>query len=377
MNSQFALFDLLILIGITHGTITGVLLLCSKKNEKSNKFLGLGLLAFSFLSTKPLLHSLNLWDMPFFRFFPNGTEVLIAPLIYFYIVSLIRPNFKFKRKDLIHFMPFFISQLYAFIVYFSALSIPDSEAKDAIAIALYFDEVKKTEDYLSLISIVSYLLFGAKELFNYRNWLKNNISDNTYPNFNWLKNIYIVGCIFGFILFLNLGLDFFFDLKSWFYLHWQGFAILMSALIYYLGLVGYQQPDFEMITERPVVEELPSPNLEEGKLKEIALTLENTMTKEKLYLNPVLSIQELSKHLGIPQRMLSKSINQYFKKNFRDYINEYRVNEVIRKLDQKDLQYLSIIGIALDCGFNSEASFYRIFKKHTGKSPKEFLLKEA
>lgn len=357
-----------------HGTITGLLLLVSKKNTKSNKFLGLGLLAFCFLSTKPLLHRLDLWDISFFRFFPNGTEVLIAPLFYFYVVSLIRPNFRFKRQDLWHFMPFLISQSYAFVVYFSALSVSGFDIKDTIASNLCFNEVKRTEDYLAVVSIGLYMFLGAQELVAYRNWLKNNISDNTYPNFNWLRNIAIVSGILGATLFINLALDFIFDLKSWFYLHWEAVAILMSAVIYYLGLVGYQQPDFEMITNRPVEEASATPKLQERQIEKVKSTLSDAMKNDKLYLNPVLSIQELSKHLGIPQKTISIVINQSFNKNYRDFINEFRVEEVVSKLGTEEVQHMSILGIALDSGFNSEASFYRIFKKHTGKSPKEFMV---
>ena len=91
-----------------------------------------------------------------------------------------------------------------------------------------------------------------------------------------------------------------------------------------------------------------------------------------MFLNPTLNIQELSRKLSLSQQEVSQVINANFHKKFRDLINECRVEEVKKKLHSKDIAYMSILGIALECGFNSEATFYRIFKKNTGLSPKEY-----
>jgi AraC-like DNA-binding protein len=65
-------------------------------------------------------------------------------------------------------------------------------------------------------------------------------------------------------------------------------------------------------------------------------------------------------------------INNKFKQSFRDLINLYRVAAVKTKLNNKD-QHSSILLVALDCGFNSQASFYRAFKKIEGMTPKQYL----
>ncbi|MEJ0105739.1 MAG: helix-turn-helix domain-containing protein [Bacteroidota bacterium] len=54
-------------------------------------------------------------------------------------------------------------------------------------------------------------------------------------------------------------------------------------------------------------------------------------------------------------------------------MNEYRVDKVKQRLNDPGSARLSILGIAYECGFNSEASFYRIFKDIAGVSPKEYL----
>ncbi len=374
MEHQFTVFDVLIIIGITQGLITSVLLLSSKKNKRSNPYLALGLIAFCFLSTKILLHSLALWETLFFRYFPNGVELVIAPLLYFYIVALINPSFKFERRHFIHFIPFLISQTYAFYVYFSLLGAPSIVEKDVIANSLYFNEVKKLEDYLSLLSIASYLVMGYINLMAYKFWLNHTTSDSSYPDFNWLRNIFILCAVLGLFLLLNLSLAFisyFDDSHFW---RWRAYFIFIAALIYYLGFVGYKQAEFQVRESAPMAPLPKVAKLSAGQLQETVQIIAQALQTDRVYLNPTLTAKELAQQLGLSQAHLSAVVNQYFQKSFRELINDYRIEEVKQKLQDSDYEHLSILGIALESGFNSEASFYRIFKKNTGLTPKAYLM---
>ena len=373
MNPQFSLFDLLILIGILQGLITGILLLITKKNPRSNLFLGLGLIAFSFLISKTLLHTLELWNTQIFRYFPNGTELVIAPLIYFYIRSLIDSKFKFKRKDLLHFIPFVLSQAFSFIVYISVISVEEFSQKDIIAESMYFNSVKQIEEYLVIISIVYYLYAGYSNLKSYRKWLNNTTSDSTFPEFSWLRSIYIFSAIVATFSFINISLDFFFNLRDVSNTHWQAYQIFISFFIYYLGFIGYKQPHFDLVEIDTILEDSKETVINSQKDNEIGKALNKALEVDRIFLNPTINLQQVSNLLGVNQRNLSHVINNSFHKTFRDLINDYRISEVKLKLIDKEFEHMSILGIALECGFNSEASFYRIFKKNTGLSPKEFI----
>lgn len=373
MKIQFSLFDILIIIGIVQGLVTGVLLLVTKKNPRSNPFLGLGLIAFSLLSSKTLLHTLGLWNTQIFRYFPNGTELVVAPLIYFYFRSLIDSKFSYKRSYNLHFIPFILSQSFAFIVYFSVFSIEDFSQKDFIAKSLYFNPVKQIEEYLVIISIVIYLSMGYSRLSLYRKWLNNNTSDNTFPDFSWLRNIFIFSAIIAAFSLVNLLSDALFNLRGVYTAHWQTYQIFISFFIYYLGFIGYKQPHFDIVEiEVNPKQNKKEANVDSDKNDKIKRRLIKALQEDKVFLNPTISIQELSKLLEINHRDISYVINNTFKKTFRDLINDYRIAEVKSKLVAKDFEHMSILGIALECGFNSEASFYRIFKKNTGVSPKEY-----
>jgi AraC-like DNA-binding protein len=320
-----------------------------------------------------LLHSLDLRENPFLRYFPIGVELLIAPLMYFYVVSLITPKFGLRRIDSAHFIPFIMSQGYSFFIFFLVYGDSTIAEKDILADSFHFSFIKNIEDYLALLSIASYLIAGFFKLKDYREWLSNTISDNTYPNFNWLKNIFILSFVLGLFLLVNLSADAIFNLKATNNFHWQGYYIFIASLIYYLGFVGYMQPNhqFEKIENPPArkkVEKLPH-----DKSTELVKAIEKVLKVDKVFLNPTINAKELAKLLGISQSHLSYVVNNSFKKNFRDLINDYRVEEVKSKLNDPGLKHMSILGIALECGFNSEPSFYRVFKKNTGLSPNEYL----
>ena len=95
--------------------------------------------------------------------------------------------------------------------------------------------------------------------------------------------------------------------------------------------------------------------------------------KEKPYLNPELSLQELADLVGEKRYFLSIVINQKHNKNFFEFINSYRVEEVKAIIANPENKNLKLIAIALDAGFNSKASFNRIFKQMTNMSPSQYI----
>jgi ABC-type antimicrobial peptide transport system permease subunit len=60
------------------------------------------------------------------------------------------------------------------------------------------------------------------------------------------------------------------------------------------------------------------------------------------------------------------------KKSFNDFINEYRILDVITKMQDPAYDRITILGIAYDSGFNSKSAFHRVFREKTGTSPAEY-----
>ena len=119
--------------------------------------------------------------------------------------------------------------------------------------------------------------------------------------------------------------------------------------------------------EHELVATETSPEIEDWKSK-----IEGLLLTEKLYQNPELALTDIAKKLNTNAAVISKAINQGFKMNFNDLINNYRVEAVKKMLEQGEQKKSTLLGIAFDCGFNSKATFNRAFKKNAGISPKEY-----
>ena len=94
--------------------------------------------------------------------------------------------------------------------------------------------------------------------------------------------------------------------------------------------------------------------------------------KEKLYLNPDLTLRDLASLAGTDQKTMSLILNEGIGKNFNDFINGYRIKEVQHKLLDPMYDHYTHVAIGLDCGFNSKSSFNMVFKKFARMTPSEF-----
>jgi len=96
------------------------------------------------------------------------------------------------------------------------------------------------------------------------------------------------------------------------------------------------------------------------------------ITRNKIYLNPKISLDDLAEISHLQKHIVSQTINQSLNSNFNELINKYRVEEAIQLLGDSKTTNLTIKAIAEMAGFNTVSSFNANFKKLTGKSPKEF-----
>ena len=120
--------------------------------------------------------------------------------------------------------------------------------------------------------------------------------------------------------------------------------------------------------KRPVIQ--PLNETEASALKQ---KLETTLRQNQLYLNQELSLAELAQEVDTSDKKLSTLLNQNLRTNFYDYINSFRIATFKEGVMEGKLRNLSVVGLAFQCGFNSKSSFYRAFKKETGKSPTQFI----
>jgi AraC-like DNA-binding protein len=100
------------------------------------------------------------------------------------------------------------------------------------------------------------------------------------------------------------------------------------------------------------------------------------MDTKKPYLDADLTIQDIAESLNIPRHYLTQVINEKLNKNFYQFINEYRVEEVKKLLIDKGYQKFTMTAIAFEAGFNSKSAFNSAFKEITGMTPTEYKINQ-
>lgn len=123
------------------------------------------------------------------------------------------------------------------------------------------------------------------------------------------------------------------------------------------------------------------PKIEEKSIRKTSLTMNELeanktamiayMEDSKPFLDPELKISSFSETLHLPQHHCSYILNFVLKKNFRDWINGYRIAYFIKIHGEKS-DKMTIEAMAIESGFNNSATFYNAFKKEYGVTPKEF-----
>lgn len=100
--------------------------------------------------------------------------------------------------------------------------------------------------------------------------------------------------------------------------------------------------------------------------------IQEKVLQDQIYLNPKLSIQDLSAQTNLSSKVISQVINEQLQLNFSSFINTYRIEEAKKRLRAEAYRPYTIASIAYDCGFHSISSFNTTFKALTKQTPSQF-----
>jgi len=394
MNFYFSAYSTPLLFGFIQGWVYAVLLWVRGRREErlSDTLLGWVLVALCF---DIWMYMLGFGGIEIFwkelEFFPRTLSWLLPPLVYFYLKSQFDTTFRFRPRDTWHVLPFVLDTAYHVLVWAQGPTFVHQWEHQ-----IDYPYLGKPLFVLGVIQQFVYLYWSLQLYRSYRAWIKTQFSETDTISFRWFRNFLIaltVTLIFGLIMTL---LDLWLDLNYW--QDWWG-NLVGVVLIYYVSIEGYAQPQManklHFNPDNPVVELAagqPKPTVvTENNSAQPILTLEANpakttlpdlperltrllvyMTDEKPYLDADLSLTDLARQLHTNPVVLSQVINAGAGQNFNDFVNSYRVDEFKQQIRDPANAHLSFLGLALDCGFNSKATFNRAFKKFTGGSPKEF-----
>lgn len=335
------------------GFIFGTLLYYKSKSRKAHKYLGLTVFFLSFYLLWVLKYDYGLQkQFPSLEFLPVLFLWGIGPAFYSFLRFSIGKPISSERMKW-HFMP-----LGAEWVYFNSCTLVywandwDWRNLNQLEI-LWVDKLASVEHSIGLISIGIYLLKSFYLLFRPQVITSAKIRYIFYC-FTLLWVIWVPYSIFDILYY-----DFQFP-PSGFYI----FYIFFSALTYCIGFVGFKL-DYSPVGKKKIINTLENQMLSDK--------IKVAMQEEKYYLDPDLTLITFAKQLNIHPNKVSAVLNNEFKKSFRDFVNSYRINEFKSRLETQNIENSTLLGLAYDAGFNSKASFNRIFKKEVGMTPNTYL----
>jgi AraC-like DNA-binding protein len=296
---------------------------------------------------------------------------LIGPIFFFYILSLVKIDFRFKWLDILHIVPFLILSLSRFFIY-----------RESFAPTFYFGghmSMKYLSIYILIsISITAYLIAIYVMLIKHRRNIKNYFSST--PNEIKLDWVFVIMSLISlsyiFLFYVPL-LDVFslsIENKTFWFTQFNEALLAFILLIFGLlqPIIYNNSPVNTEERKNTEFNKLVKTGLSEAELKTMANDIVNYLDKKKPYLDPEYNLEMMARDLNMTRQNISLTINDTIGKNFYQLINEYRVEEFKQLVLDSKHNHITLLGLAYDAGFNSKSSFNRIFKEITGSTPSAY-----
>jgi len=359
---HISFYDLAFLGAVFLGMGCAVLLWFARKiNRSANRFLAVALVIAALWIARILAIDIRLETyIPYWSRLPMRFSLAFGPLIFFYVLRLTLPQYKFRIKDLLHFIPVLLE-----------LGIQLLEVKESIRMGattyetLIFRQLNPALHLMAFISIIIYLYLSHRLIENFYRRIQFNQGDRYRYEMRWLHHL-LAG--FG-LLWLFWVL---FTATDYFYYHhelgihaYYPLYLLLMILTIRTASIAFLRPEVSLPAVAPAFLKTAPPQ----ELKDKGIWLKKVLKANLYYLDPELNLRSLAEKLSLHPNELSRIINTVLKKSFSDFINEYRVVEVSRKMQDPAYDHLTLLGIAFESGFNSKTTFNRTFKQMTGKSP--------
>ncbi|WP_422359732.1 helix-turn-helix domain-containing protein [Reichenbachiella sp.] len=317
----------------------------------SNRMLSLLLIAIALTTFNTIIRLSYYMDaMDFYQQISNGALLLMGPAIYLFVKSRISDLINYRW--LIHFMPFL---LYAVLILSRGL--------------LFWPEDMSRINHFAFLTFVlqwlGYIVASFSLIRTYNQHAKQNFSNLEKHDLSWIK---IILALFLTILIFRLSLLVYSVLVEK-VLDAIGLNLTLgfAILTCYLGYKTFKNPELFV--------KLTSYNQSKLSKEDLLLykeKIESAITNKALYTNPKLTITELADKASLHSRVISQTLNQGMNQNFFDFVNHYRVKDLMKKLKEPKAGNYTLQALMEESGFQSPSVAYAAFKKATGTTPAKY-----
>jgi AraC-like DNA-binding protein len=225
--------------------------------------------------------------------------------------------------------------------------------------------IRRWINELTLLQIAVYLFFAWRiVLSEYRNsgnklWNLKSSPIGIYRNFT--LHFLIIA-----ILIIIVKLKYGSDVGDYFIASYSAFLLYVTSF----SIVKRSSFFNESLNENSVKYQKSS--LDEAQKSDILQKLGTLMVRDLYYRNNLASLSDIADRVGESQHRVSQVINEKTGLNFYSWLAKYRIEEAKKILSGPDSMKLKIEEIAEMVGYNSKASFNKVFKTITGQTPSEY-----
>ncbi|MFH6768155.1 helix-turn-helix transcriptional regulator [Gaetbulibacter aquiaggeris] len=372
------------LITICLALLFSMYLFFNKTKERlGNIFLGYFILDFALESFDVLLSKTSFYtEHPNFYLIIPAFAFLIYPSWFFYIKTTAFKDYKLRKVDLLHLIPFIAIT----IIFLFSYHLQPDEIKLEIRTNPYNTPLFVSFIYYLLrIQGIVYGIWSIKIVYRFKKIVNENYSNINDKNYKWILQLTIV-----FVYFILTALVYnifkfgFKELYEEQNIHHHISSIITLIFLSWIVYKGMSQPYlFNGVDSniKLLEEYLKEKKGEEKKSKSNEITTQDSALKDKIeeyvitnkiYTNSSITLFELANGLGMSSYELSLFLNKTLNKNFFDYINEFRIKNAMEILQNPDKKNLTILEILYEVGFNSKSSFNTAFKKFTKQTPTQY-----
>jgi AraC-like DNA-binding protein len=364
-------------IGLTQAFFAGLMIATKRNPHVADRILAAWLFLIAIEMVFALVNEtyIELYQFVFIPF-------TYGPLLYLYVKFLTIESHTFKWQYWMHFIPFIA--VFTTAIVFHGRPVMRLDNFFANDLFLSFRLIYGLSFFISITtySIIAFVLISRHQK-NIRNIYS---STSTRINLSWLKVVsisfyvtYVLVFIVGVYVIFKQELPYDPTIVSYFGLTLFAFAFSVYGIKQPEIFYGYymEMKSSGILKKEPAngQSKYTRSGLKSQDADKYLNRLLKHMDEKKPYLDVDLTIHDLSDALKIPRHYLTQVINEKLNRNFYQFINEYRVEEVKRLLQDPDYRKYTFTTIAFEAGFNSKSSFNSVFKETVGMTPSQYKVK--
>ncbi len=370
---NYSLIDIFLLLGIGQGIFLCItLIIIHNKNIAANKILAVQLLISCVtLFNKIVIHKANeIWIVQRLA----TLEALIfvfGPLGYIYLKRLLEKNQKQFKLPWFHYIPAFI--YLAFLLHANTYSSEEFNQK------LISGGFKGAFFIAELSALLFNIYYWCISTFFFIKVLKKEKEQLSFKQsmIPFVKFILIISGIILFVWVISFFCTYIIHTMIPI-INYNLIWTLLPLLIYVIAFFALKQPEiFRIVVIDNKSKGKSRELMSEQSSKELQQKLTELIHNEKIYLDNELTLVELSKQLNTSTNNVSWLLNTVYKSNFYDFINTYRINEFVTKLEQDEHKLKTLLSLSMEVGFNSKSTFNKAFKAVLKETPSSYIRKLA